>query len=115
MLSVLHNSWHHNLASELDQGRLSLLHTLTWQVNTPSGLIRILTTPKRLLQVIGDRQQQHLQQLSHDIRAGQTEAMYQEQQLPSGELLQQVLTELAEDVNEYDAHVYSRMAQHRTY
>lgn len=73
--------------------------------------MRIVTSPRRLLDVIRWRQQQQEQQLQGVVQAGQSEVVYQEQRLPSGEMLQQVLAELAQDVEEFDKHVYSRMSQ----
>lgn len=73
--------------------------------------VRIVTSPQRLLDVIRLRQQQQQQQLQGAVQAGQVAVIHVEEQLPSGETLHQVLSELSEDVKEFDQHVYSRMSR----
>lgn len=65
-----------------------------------SAAARVVTSPQRLVAAVRQRQQQLQQQPGqHDAR------------LASGEALADVLEQLAEDVHEYDVHVYSRMSR----
>lgn len=85
------------------------------QVITPDGPMRLTTSPQRLLDVIRWRQRQQEQQLQTAVQAGQGAVRYHEQQLPSGEILQQVLVEVAEDVEEFDKRVFSRLSKRDVY
>lgn len=63
-----------------------------------AGPTKLVTTPQRLLAMVDH----HMHQA-------------QQQQLPSGEVVQQVLLELQEDIKEYDTHVYSKLSKRDMY
>lgn len=66
-----------------------------------SATARVLTSPSRLLAAVAARL----------LEANQAAQQSQQEVLPSGESVVQALTDLQEDIQEYDRHVYSRMSQ----
>jgi membrane protein involved in colicin uptake len=79
--------------------------------SSEAGPINVVTTPQRMLAVVQWRLQQQQQQQEGTLLQQQQ----QQRQLPSGEVLQQVLHELQEDITEYDIHVYSKMTKRDMY